>query len=120
MAERLKNPHPGDFLREGFLEPWRKSAYWLAKGTGLSPIAVSQILRGQRSITAATALRLSRFLGTSPEFWLNYQRAYDLEEARHDEKLAAELQKIVPVDHDALPVYLDDEGEPVAPAEAVA
>jgi addiction module HigA family antidote len=90
--ERSSNPHPGEAILEDWLRPLGKSAYWLAKGTGISQIAISQILRGQRAITPATALRLSRFLGCSSRLWLGLQAAYDL--AEEERRLAPELAKI--------------------------
>src|SRR4051794_10643610 len=80
--ERLPNVHPGEVLREDYLVPLAKTAYWLAKGLRMSQTAVGEILAGKRGITPVTALRLSRFLGSSAEFWLNLQAAYDLEEER--------------------------------------
>jgi addiction module HigA family antidote len=79
--EKLRNPHPGDTIRDELAERGQ-SAYRLAQGIGMQETAVSQILRGKRRITARTALRLGEFFGTSPEFWLNLQTAYDLEEER--------------------------------------
>lgn len=110
--------HPGDVIREDFLKPWRMSAYRLAKGTGLTPIHVSQLLRGQRSVTAATALRLSRFLGCSPRFWMNLQVSHDLRVA--ERKLAAELKGIQRYHHDGPPHIEDDEeaGQSGAAGEA--
>jgi addiction module HigA family antidote len=64
------------------MEPWGMTAYRLAKGLGMQQIAVSQILKGKRRVTAETALRLSRFLGMKPDTWLRLQAAYDLEEAQ--------------------------------------
>ena len=90
--ERLPNVHPGEVLREDYLKPLGKSKYWLAKGLGLSPTAVGEILAGKRSITPATALRLSRFFGASAQFWLNLQARYDLEE--QEQKLREDLDKI--------------------------
>jgi addiction module HigA family antidote len=84
--------HPGEVLREDWLVPLKKTAYWLAKGIGMSPTAVTEILNGKRSITANTALRLSRFLGTSPQVWLNLQAQYDL---KHEEaRLSSTLDRI--------------------------
>jgi addiction module HigA family antidote len=80
--ERLPNIHPGEVLREDYLIPLGRSAYWLAKGLRMSQTAVGEILAGKRAITPATALRLSRFFGSSAEFWLNLQASYDLEEER--------------------------------------
>jgi antitoxin HigA-1 len=106
LTQRLANPHPGETIREGFLEPWGMTPYRLAKGTGMSPTRVSQILRGKRGITAETALRLAAFLGGSPQFWLNLQAAYDLEEARL--KLSDELAGITRYEHQGL-INLDGE-----------
>ena len=89
---RLPNVHPGEVLREDFLEPLGKSVYWLAKGIGMDQTAVSQILDGRRAITPNTALRLAKFIGTSPEVWLNLQAMYDLEEEKR--KQAEVLEKI--------------------------
>ena len=67
---------------EEFLRPMGISAYVLAKGTRLSQTRISEILHKKRSVTAETALRLSRFFGNSAEFWLGLQNHYDLEEGR--------------------------------------
>lgn len=80
MAQ-LRNPHPGDTLREE-IEERGITAYRLAQDAGIPEAALSQILRGKRRITARTALRLGEYFGTSPQFWLNLQNAYDLEEER--------------------------------------
>lgn len=74
--------HPGEILSEEFLEPLQMSQYRLAKDIGVPPIRISEIVHGQRSVTADTALRLSRFFGNSPEFWLNLQTHYDLEQEK--------------------------------------
>lgn len=90
--DRLPNIHPGEVLREEYLTPLGMSAYRLAKGLGMSEGAVSEILRGKRAITPATALRLARFFGSDARFWLNLQAAYDLEEEEH--RLAPDLAAI--------------------------
>jgi addiction module HigA family antidote len=79
--EKLPNIHPGEVLKEEFLEPLGISQYKLAKTIGVQPIRIGEICAGRRSITANTALRLSRALGTSPGFWLGLQADYDTEEA---------------------------------------
>ena len=71
--------HPGEVLLEEFLKPMGISQYRLAKDTNVDPRRINEIVHGQRSITADTALRLSRFFGTSERFWLNLQARYDLE-----------------------------------------
>ena len=78
--ETLKNIHPGEILNEEFLIPLSISAYRLAKETFIPQTRVSEILKGNRRITADTALRLSRFFGNSPKFWLGLQNDFDLEE----------------------------------------
>ncbi|MBW8326375.1 MAG: HigA family addiction module antidote protein [Prolixibacteraceae bacterium] len=78
--EKLKNIHPGEILNEEFLIPLGITAYRLAKETFIPQTRVSEILKGNRRITANTALRLSKFFGNSPRFWLGLQNDYDLEE----------------------------------------
>ena len=78
--ERLNNIHPGEVLREEFLEPLGISAYRLAKNTFLPQTRISEIIKGNRRITADTALRFAKFFGTSAKFWLGLQDDYDLEE----------------------------------------
>ncbi len=73
---------PGEILRTEFLEPLGISQYRLAQATGLPQTRISQIVRGKRSITTGTALRLSRALGTDDRFWINIQTDYDLEVQR--------------------------------------
>ncbi len=71
--------HPGVILEEEFLEPLGLSAYALAKAISVPRNRVTGIILGERAVTADTALRLARFFGTSPEFWLGLQMSYDLE-----------------------------------------
>ena len=78
----LPNIHPGEILKEEFLDPMDISAYRLSKNTGLSETRISQIIHGKRSVTAETALILSLFFGTSADFWLNLQNHFDLEEIK--------------------------------------
>lgn len=117
---KLKRIHPGEIIAEDFLKPWGMTPYRLAKGLGVTPTRAAEILKGKRGITAETALRLSRFLGCSPEFWLGLQAAYDLEVAR--QRLAGELERIEPYAHDG-PILLDgrpmEEGMEVAEVAAV-
>lgn len=77
---KLKNIHPGEVLREEFLKELNISAYRLAKDTGIPQTRVSEIIKGNRSVTADTALRLSRYFGNTPKFWLGLQDDFDLEE----------------------------------------
>lgn len=69
---------PEEILKEEFMEPYGISNYRLAKALGISETAVGQIVNGKRAITVRTAFMLSRTFGTSPEFWLNLQRDYDV------------------------------------------
>lgn len=79
---RLKNIHPGEVLKEEFLNEFGISAYKLAKDTGIPQTRISEIIKGMRRITADTALRLSRYFGNSPKFWLGLQDDFDLEEGQ--------------------------------------
>jgi len=80
MELRERRPiHPGEVLAEDVLAELHMSGRQLAGALNVSPNRISEILRGRRAITADTALRLSRWLGTSPQFWLDLQQAYDLE-----------------------------------------
>ncbi len=76
---RLKNIHPGEILLEEFLKPLTLSAYRLSKDTGIPQTRISAIIKGKRSVTADTALRLSKYFGMSAKFWLGLQDDYDLE-----------------------------------------
>ncbi len=77
----LENIHPGEVLLEEFLNEFGISQNRLGREIGMSPRAINEIVHGKRSITANSALRLAKYLGTSPAFWLNLQASYDLEEA---------------------------------------
>ena len=77
---KLKNIHPGEILLEEFLIPFNISAYKLAKDIEIPQTRVSQIIKGNRRITADTALRLSKYFGNSAKFWLGLQDDYDIEE----------------------------------------
>lgn len=83
MAKKKILPiHPGEILLVEFLEPMQISQYRLAKDISVPPRRINEIVRGTRSITANTALRLARFFGNSERFWLNLQTHYDLEVER--------------------------------------
>ena len=74
--------HPGDVLREDFLKPLGLSQYALARALGVSQLRISEICRSKRAVSADTALRLARYFGTTPEFWLGMQAGHDLAVAR--------------------------------------
>jgi antitoxin HigA-1 len=78
---RLPNIHPGEILQLEFLEPLQITPYRLSKDIGVAQTRISEILFGKRSITADTALRLSRYFGNSAQFWLNLQGQYDVRQA---------------------------------------
>lgn len=78
----LKNIHPGEILAEEFLKPLSISAYKLAKDIDISQTRISEIIKGNRRITADTALRLSKYFGNSAKFWLGLQDDFDIEEEK--------------------------------------
>lgn len=78
--QKLKNIHPGEILAEEFLLPNNITAYKLAKDIEIPQTRISEIIKGNRRITADTALRLSKYFGTSAKFWLGLQDDYDIEE----------------------------------------
>jgi antitoxin HigA-1 len=80
MEKKIMKPiHPGEILMKEFLEPIGITQYRLAKDISVAPRRINEIVHGKRSITADTALRLSRYFGTSERFWLNLQTRYDME-----------------------------------------
>jgi len=87
----LPNIHPGEILEEEFLKGFGVSAYRLAKEINIPATRIFQIIKGRR-ITADTALRFSRYFGTTPEFWLNLQTAYDLKKEKV--RIQKELQNM--------------------------
>ena len=80
--EKLANIHPGEILLEEFLKPMEISAYRLSKDTEIPQTRISQIIKGNRRITADTALRLSSYFGNSAKFWLGLQDDFDIEEEK--------------------------------------
>jgi addiction module HigA family antidote len=90
--EKLKNIHPGEILQEEFLIPLEISAYRLSKDLKIPQTRISEILKGNRRITADTALRLSQYFGNSAKFWLGLQDDFDIEEVKESKE--KELQSI--------------------------
>ena len=90
--KKLKNIHPGEILAEEFLAPLEITAYRLSKDVGIPQTRVSEILKGNRRITADTALRLSKYFGNSAKFWLGIQDDFDIEEEYREK--AKELDSI--------------------------
>lgn len=93
--KRLPPIHPGEVLLEDFMRPLGLSRYRVAKDIGVPALRISQIVRGQRSITADTAMRLARYFGTSPSIWLRLQARYDLEIA--EVKMAKRIKREVKI-----------------------
>jgi len=92
---KLKNIHPGEILEEEFLKPMGITAYKLSQSIGVPQTRTSQILKGRRRITADTALRLSKFFGTSSKFWLGLQNDFDIEEESINIKTELDLIQTV-------------------------
>jgi len=78
--DKIKNIHPGEILQEEFLSPMGLTAYRLSMGIGIPQTRISEIIKGNRRITADTAIRLSNYFGNSVKFWLGLQDDYDVEE----------------------------------------
>jgi addiction module HigA family antidote len=89
---KLKPVHPGEILQEEFLTSLGVSQYRLANDIGVPPRRINEIVLGKRGITADTALRLGRYFGTSPQFWMNLQARYDLEMQR--DLIGNQLEKV--------------------------
>lgn len=96
MSDRLPPVHPGEVLLEDFMKPLGLSQYRLAKDIGVPALRISQIVNGKRAVTADTAIRLSRYFGTSPDVWLRMQAHYDLEvaEVKAGERIRREVQAL--------------------------
>lgn len=103
-TKKLKNPmieekmapvHPGEILKEDFMVPMGISQYLLAKSIGVDPRRINGLVHGKRAITADTALRLGRYFGVEPEFWMNLQTHYDLEV--QSDRLAGKLEQEVKI-----------------------
>lgn len=90
--ERLKNINPGEVLLEEFLIPMNISQYRLSKDLDIPQTRVSEIIKGNRRITADTAVRLSAYFGNSAKFWLGLQDDYDIENELHEKSI--EVQRI--------------------------
>lgn len=91
----LKNPsHPGEVLKELYLDPLEMSSIALAKRLNVPRTRIERLVKGETSLTADTAMRLATFFGNTPEFWMNLQRAYDLAKARQ----SIDVSDIVPLE----------------------
>jgi len=88
MSKKLRNIHPGQILLEEFLVPLEISAYRLSKDIGIPQTRISEVIKGNRRITADTALRLSKYFGNNAKFWLGLQDDFDIEEEKNHKKSA--------------------------------
>jgi antitoxin HigA-1 len=95
---QLKNIHPGEVLREEFLIPLSITPYRLAKSIGVQQTRIEQIMDGKRAISVDTAIRLSNYFHVTPQFWLNLQQMYDLEEEQSNPERRAAYERIQPYD----------------------
>ena len=95
--KRIAPIHPGEILLEDFMRPLGLSQYRVAKDIGVPALRISQIVRGRRSITADTALRLARYFGTGAAVWLRLQARYDLEMA--ESKMTKRINREVKAFH---------------------
>jgi antitoxin HigA-1 len=91
--KKLKNVHPGDILKIDFLDEMKITPYALAKAIGVDQTRISQLIKGTRNMSADTALRLGKYFNVSPEFWLNIQTRFDLQE---ELQKSSEYSKISP------------------------
>lgn len=96
MSEKLYPPvHPGEILLEDFIEGFEITQHKLAVSIGVPPRRINEIVHGKRGITADTALRLGKYFGVEPMFWMNLQNQYEFEVA--EDKALAEIEQIQPV-----------------------
>jgi addiction module HigA family antidote len=84
MTTRLPNIHPGEMLKEDFLDPYEITPHRLAQDLHVPATRISEIVKGRRAITADTALRLAQYFQTTKQFWMNLQDLYEIEEAERD------------------------------------
>ena len=94
-ARKLPPIHPGEILREEFLLPMELTPYAVAQACGVPRTRIERLSREETPVTADTALRLGKYFGTTPSFWMNLQARYDLEVA--EDATAAEIKRIKPM-----------------------
>lgn len=95
MPRKLPPIHPGEILREEFLLPLELTPYGVAQACGVPRTRIERLAREQTPVTADTALRLGKYFGTTPSFWMNLQARYDLETA--EDATAADIKRIKPM-----------------------
>ena len=103
MKDKISPIHPGEILLEEFIKPLKISQYRLAKDIDVSQMKISEIVNKKRRVTTDTALRLSKYFGTSVEFWTGLQSDYDVDIAMDNKKLSGSLAKIQPFLNKMLP-----------------
>ena len=97
--EKIKPVHPGEILLEEFIKPLGISQYRLAKDINVSQMKISEIVNKKRRVTVNTALRLSKYFGVSPEFWMGIQNDYDIENAMDNKEVYNNIEKIQPLEN---------------------
>ena len=95
MGKKLAPVHPGEVLREDFLGPMKLSPYAVARACGVPRTRIERLVREETPVTADTALRLAKYFGTTPAFWMGMQAQHDLERA--EDQVSAEIRRIEPV-----------------------
>jgi len=100
--EKIKPVHPGEILLEEFIKPFGISQYRLAKDINVSQMKISEIVNKKRRITVDTALRLAKYFGISPEFWMGLQNDYDVETTLDNKEVSNNIAKIRPLANDML------------------
>ena len=95
MAKKLAPIHPGEILREDFLTPMKLTPYAVARACGVPRTRIERLAREETPVTADTALRLAKYFGTTPAFWMGIQAQYDLERAA--DEAASEIKHIEPI-----------------------
>ena len=95
ITDKLPPVHPGEILMEDFLKEMGITQHKLAVSIGVPPRRINEIVHGKRAVTAETALRLGKYFGMSPQFWLGLQTQYDLDVA--EDKILAEIERIQPL-----------------------
>lgn len=101
IPENRPPTHPGEMLRQEFLEPLGMSQRELADRMGVHYPRVNELVNGKRGVTTETAIMLARVLGTSPQLWLNLQQTYELHDTLNDPASAEKLKQVKPLEPDA-------------------
>ncbi len=101
LRNGMRPVHPGEVLREEYLTPLRLSSNALAKALHLSPSRIGDIVLERRGVTADTAMRLARYFGGTPQFWLNLQSIYDLRTAERSAETKRAMREIEPLERTA-------------------